>query len=41
VRDGSVVRRELFKLVLPFLDRRENPRRQRIRLLGVRVEKLQ
>jgi DNA polymerase IV (DinB-like DNA polymerase) len=41
VRDGSVVRRELFKLLLPFLDRRENPRRQRIRLLGVRVEKLQ
>ena len=41
VRDGSAVRRELLKLLLPFLDRRENPRRQRIRLLGVRVEKLQ
>jgi len=41
VREGSVVRRELLKLLLPFLDRRENPRRQRIRLLGVRVEKLQ
>jgi len=41
VRDWSVVRRELLKLLLPFLDRRENPRRQRIRLLGVRVEKLQ
>ncbi len=41
VRDGVAVRRELLKLLLPFLDRRENPRRQRIRLLGVRVEKLQ
>jgi len=41
VRDGPVVRRELLKLLLPFLDRRENPRRQRIRLLGVRVEKLE
>jgi len=41
VRDGSVARRELLMLLLPFLDRRENPRRQRIRLLGVRVEKLQ
>lgn len=41
VRDVAVLRRELLKLLLPFLDRRENPRRQRIRLLGVRVEKLQ
>ncbi|MCC6141392.1 MAG: DNA polymerase IV [Nitrospira sp.] len=41
VRDLPVLRRELLKLLLPFLDRRENPRRQRIRLLGVRVEKLQ
>jgi len=41
VRDGAVVRRELLKLLLPFFDRRENPQRQRIRLLGVRVEKLQ
>lgn len=41
VREGSVIRRELIKMLLPFLDHRENPRRQRIRLLGVRVEKLQ
>ncbi|MDP3090636.1 MAG: DNA polymerase IV [Nitrospira sp.] len=41
VQDGPAVRRELLKLLLPFFDRRENPRRQRIRLLGVRVEKLQ
>lgn len=41
VRDSSILRCELLKLLLPFLDRRENPRRQKIRLLGVRVEKLQ
>lgn len=40
VRDLPVLHRELLKLLLPFLDRRENPKRQRIRLLGVRVEKL-
>jgi DNA polymerase IV (archaeal DinB-like DNA polymerase) len=32
---------EALKLLLPFLDGRENPRRQSIRLIGVRVEKLQ
>src|SRR5207253_7581891 len=31
---------EALKLVLPFLDRRENPRHKPLRLLGVRVEKL-
>lgn len=31
---------EVMKLFLPFLDRRENPQRKLIRLLGVRVEKL-
>jgi DNA polymerase IV (DinB-like DNA polymerase) len=39
--DRAVLHRELLKLMLPFLDRRENPRLQAIRLLGVRVEKLQ
>lgn len=34
------VEMEAMKLFLPFLDRRENPRRKLIRLLGVRVEKL-
>lgn len=29
-----------MKLLLPFLDQRENPHRKRIRLLGLRVEKL-
>lgn len=32
---------EALKLVLPFLDGRENPRRKLIRLVGVRIEKLQ
>ncbi len=35
-----VLGREAMKLLLPFLDRRENPHRKRIRLLGLRVERL-
>lgn len=31
---------EALRLLLPFLDRRGNPKRKRIRLIGVRVEKL-
>jgi len=31
---------EGLKLLLPFFDRRENPRRKLIRLIGIRVEKL-
>ena len=31
---------EALKLLLPFLDSRENPQRKAIRLIGVRVEKL-
>lgn len=38
--DMATLRREVLKLLLPFLDRRENPYRKLIRLLGVRVEKL-
>jgi len=30
-----------LKLLLPFLDGRENPRRKMIRLIGVKIEKLQ
>lgn len=37
---AAVLEREAWKLLLPFLDSRENPRRQAIRLVGVRVEKL-
>jgi DNA polymerase IV (DinB-like DNA polymerase) len=32
---------EALKLFMPFLDRRENPRDKNIRLVGVRIEKLQ
>ena len=38
--ERATLRREAMKLMLPFLDRRENPRRQLIRLLGLRIEKL-
>jgi DNA polymerase IV (DinB-like DNA polymerase) len=34
------LRFEAMKLLMPFLDHRENPRRKMIRLIGVRVEKL-
>lgn len=36
----KVLEFEAMKLLMPFLDRRENPRRKLIRLIGVRVEKL-
>lgn len=39
--DVATLHREVLKLLMPFLDRRENPRRKLIRLLGLRVEKLQ
>ncbi len=32
---------EALRMLMPFLDHRENPRTKRIRLLGVRVEKLE
>jgi nucleotidyltransferase/DNA polymerase involved in DNA repair len=32
---------EAWKLLLPFLDRRENPKQKPIRLIGARIEKLQ
>lgn len=38
--DETTLQREAMKLLMPFLDRRENPHRKLIRLLGVRVEKL-
>jgi nucleotidyltransferase/DNA polymerase involved in DNA repair len=38
--DTAVLRREGLKLLMPFFDRRENPHRKPIRLLGLRVEKL-
>ena len=38
--EPAILRREAMKLMLPFLDRRENQHRKLIRLLGLRVEKL-
>lgn len=38
--DTRLVRAEAIKLLLPFLDKRRNPKGQAIRLLGVRVERL-
>lgn len=34
------LKREALRLILPFLDARENPKRKKIRLIGVRAEKL-
>jgi len=34
------IKNEVLKLFLPFLDKRENPKRKLIRLIGVRLEKL-
>lgn len=31
---------EVLKLLMPFLDRRENPKRKKIRLIGARIERL-
>lgn len=39
--DLKTVEIEAMKLLMPFLDRRENPRHKKIRLLGVRLEKLE
>lgn len=36
----TTLKREVTRLILPFLDKRENPRGKPIRLLGVRIEKL-
>lgn len=38
--EPAILRREAMKLMLPFLDRRENPRQKLIRLVSLRVEKL-
>jgi DNA polymerase IV (DinB-like DNA polymerase) len=39
-RDAVTLRFAALRLFAPFLDRRENPQRKSIRLIGVRVEKL-
>lgn len=40
VRDYKTFEAEALKLFLPFLDRRENPKKKLIRLIGVRAEHL-
>lgn len=35
----KILEKEAMKLFLPFLDSRENPRKHKIRLLGVKIEK--
>ncbi|MBI1957283.1 MAG: DNA polymerase IV [Candidatus Niyogibacteria bacterium] len=39
-RTESVLRFEALKSLLPFFDKRENPQSKKLRLIGVRVEKL-
>ncbi len=39
--DVKTIEREALGLFLPFLDKRENPQKKLVRLLGVRVEKLE
>jgi DNA polymerase IV (DinB-like DNA polymerase) len=39
-KEGKRFRLEVLKLALPFLDRRSNPRKKPIRLIGVRLEKI-
>lgn len=36
----GILERQALQLLLPFLDRRENPRRKKVRLIGVRLEKI-
>ena len=39
-RMAKALQTEVFRLILPFLDARENPKGKSIRLVGVRIEKL-
>ncbi|MDO8560607.1 MAG: DNA polymerase IV [bacterium] len=41
ISDNKTFEAEALKLFLPFLDRRENPKKKLIRLIGVRAEHLQ
>lgn len=40
-KSGKILEFEALKLISPFLDKRENPRKKSIRLIGVRIEKLE
>ncbi len=41
IHSKSTLEFESLKLLMPFFDKRENPSRKAIRLIGVRIEKLQ
>lgn len=36
----KILKMEILKLMMPFFDKRENPKSKKIRLIGVRIEKL-
>ena len=36
----KTIKVEAMRLLMPFFDSRENPRRKKIRLVGVRIERL-
>ncbi|OQB08682.1 MAG: DNA polymerase IV [Parcubacteria group bacterium ADurb.Bin216] len=38
--DIGIMKKEFLKLILPYLDKRKNPLMKKIRLVGIRVEKL-
>lgn len=38
--EQKIMEFEALKLLMPFLDKRENPKRKKIRLIGVKIEKL-
>ncbi len=40
INDKKIFELEILKLILPFLDKRSNPKLKPIRLIGVRIEKL-
>ncbi len=39
-RDLKTIKTEAIKLLMPFFDARRNPGRKRVRLIGIRIEKL-
>lgn len=39
-RTAKALEMEAIRLILPFLDKRENPKKKLLRLIGVRIEKL-
>jgi len=37
----KILKFETMRLITPFLDKRENPKNKLVRLIGVRIEKLE